>query len=92
MLKDINDYDELKELLQNENAFDVEIIYYANAMEYLTENDTSLFESMEIAQEHGYEPKDINSKLLASLLASHNAREEFYELKNEIEEFLTTNK
>tara|TARA_R100000458_G_scaffold34885_1_gene32255 strand:+ start:152 stop:511 length:360 start_codon:yes stop_codon:yes gene_type:complete len=88
-LEDINDYDELEERLQDANAFDIEIIYYAKAMDYLRENDISLSESMEIAQEYGYEPKNINSELLASLLASQNAREEFYELENEIEEFLT---
>ena len=86
-LEDINDYQELEELLQDECAFDIEIIYYARAMEYLMENDTSLAESMEIADEYGYEPKNINSELLASLLASQNAREEFYELRNEIKEF-----
>ena len=58
-------------------------------MDYLREHDNSLSESMEIANDYGYEPKNINSELLASLLASQNAREEFYELENEIEEFLT---
>lgn len=88
-LEDINDYDELEEKLSDECAFDVEIIYYYKAMEYLMENDTSLHESMEIADEYGYEPKNINSELLASLLASRDARDEFAELHNEIEEFLT---
>ena len=45
--------------------------------------------NMEIAQEYGYEPKNINSELLASLLASQIAREEFAELDKLIEEFLT---
>jgi len=42
---------------------------------------------MNLAEEFGYSPKDISSELLASLLASQNAREEFYELQSEIEEF-----
>tara|TARA_R100000458_G_scaffold53490_1_gene55768 strand:+ start:799 stop:1158 length:360 start_codon:yes stop_codon:yes gene_type:complete len=88
-LEDINDYNELEEKLSDERAFDIDIIYYATAMDYLRENDTSLHESMEIAWEYGYETKNINSELLASLLASRNARDEFYELQNEIEEFLT---
>jgi len=88
-LEDINDYDELEEKLSDKSAFDIDIIYYATAMDYLRENDTSLNESMEIADEYGYEPKNINSELLASLLASRNAREEFAELEGEIEEFLT---
>lgn len=88
-LEDINDYDELEEKLEDERAFDIEIIYYAKAMEYLMEHDTSLSESMEIADEYDYDTKNINSELLASLLASRNAREEFYDLQDEIEEFLT---
>ena len=86
-LEDINSYEELEEGLSDNNAFDVEIIYYARAIEYLKENDCSLSESMNIAEEFGYSPKDINSELLASLLASQNARQEFYELQSEIEEF-----
>ena len=88
-LEDINDYQELEEKLSDECAFDVDIIYYGKAMTYLIQNDSSLSESMEIAQEYGYEPKNINSELLASLIASRNAREEFAELEGEIEEFLT---
>jgi len=87
-LDDINSYDELEIELNENGAYDIEIIYYATAMEYLTENDTGLHESMSIADEYGYEPKNINSELLASLLASQNAREEFYDLQDEIEEFL----
>ena len=87
-LDDINSYDELEEELNENGAFDIEIIYYYKAMEYLKEHDTSLSESMEIAHECGFELKNINSEVLASLLASQNARDEFYELQNEIVEFL----
>lgn len=86
-IEEINSYDELESELNENGAFDIEIIYYYKALEYLKENDTSLSESMAIADEYGYEPKNINSELLASLLASQNAREEFYDLQNEIEEF-----
>ena len=89
-LDDINSYDELEMELNENGAYDIDIIYYATAMEYLIENDTSLSESMSIADDHGYEPKNINSELLASLLASQNARDEFYDLKDEIDEFLDT--
>ena len=65
---------------------DVEMIYYHKAMKYLMENDTSLSESMELAQEIGYEPKDINSELLASLLATHKNEEEFNYIQEELEE------
>ena len=86
-LQDILNFDEVVEILEEHSAFDVEIIYYYKAMEYLMENDTGLNESMRIADEHGYEVKSLNSELLASLLASENAREEFYELRDKIEEF-----
>ena len=43
--------------------------------------------SLSIASEYGYDCKDLNSEILASLLASQNAREEFSELQNKIEDF-----
>ena len=86
-IKEINSFDELIDEIQETEAFNIEIIYYANAMEYLTQNDTSLTESLELASEYGYETNNLNSELLASILASENAREEFYELRDKIEEF-----
>ena len=44
-----------------------EIIYYNKAMEYLSEYDWSLRESAEIAYSLGYELKNINSEMLATL-------------------------
>ena len=44
-----------------------EIIYYNKAMEYLSEHDWSLRESAEIAYSLGYELKNINSEMLATL-------------------------
>lgn len=90
-ISDIDEYttfDDLTELLDDSSAFDVEMIYYSKAIEYLSENDPSLRESMEIASEYGYEAKDLNSELLASLLASRNTREEWSEKESEIETFL----
>ena len=86
-LKEINSFDELLGELQETSAFDIEIIYYSNAIEYLKENDQSLCESLELAAEYGYETKNLNSELLASILASENARTEFYDLESEINEF-----
>tara|TARA_R100000329_G_C7588057_1_gene208498 strand:- start:66 stop:491 length:426 start_codon:yes stop_codon:yes gene_type:complete len=62
--------------------FNVEIIYYSKAMEYLKENDCSLSESIELANEMGFTLENINSETLASLHASRNREEIFY---NEIE-------
>jgi len=80
-------FNSICDMISDNNGFDIEIIYYSNAINYLKENDPSLRESMEIVQEYGYEPKNINSELLASLLASQNAREEFYTLQDDINDF-----
>ena len=85
--ENVNSYSDIYDQIEENQGFDVEIIYYSRAMEYLMENDNSLQESMELASQMGYEAKNINSELLASLLASQNAREEFSELENEIDEF-----
>jgi len=81
-----NAFDSISEVIEENNGFDIEIIYYSNAMEYLTRNDNSLRESIEIALDYGYELKNINSELLASLLASQNSREQFNNYENEINE------
>ncbi len=81
-----NAFDSISEAIDENNGFDIEIIYYSNAMEYLTRNDNSLCESIEIALDYGYELKNINSELLASLLASKNSREKFNNYENEINE------
>lgn len=82
-----NAYDSIYEMIEDNNGFDVEIIYYSNAMEYLSENDPSLVESLWIAYEYGFSCDNLNSEILASLLASKNAREEFAELEDEINDF-----
>ena len=80
-------FDDVYDQIQDQGGFDIEVIYYSKAMEYLMENDTSLSESMEIAAEMGYTTENINSELLASLLKSHNVRNEFNELREEIDDF-----
>ena len=82
-----NAYESIVEKLDDNNGFDIEIIYYSNAIKYLQENDPSLRESLEIASEYGFEVSRLNSEILPSLLASQNAREKFYELQSEIDEF-----
>jgi hypothetical protein len=82
-----NAYEYILEALQENGGFNVEIIYYARAMEYLKENDPSLQESLGIADEFGFSLDSLNSETLASLLASRNAEEQFFELQSEIDEF-----
>lgn len=89
--KDIQDFesvDELERFLQDNNFFDVEIIYYTTAMEYLTEHDSSLQESIGLALEMGIETKDIHSELLASLLASQEMQEAWSGIRSDIEQVL----
>ena len=85
-----NPFDIIYTAIDENNGFDIEIIYYSNAIEYLSRNDTSLRESIEIAVDYGYELKNINSELLASLLASQNSREQFNQYENEINNFFNT--
>jgi uncharacterized coiled-coil DUF342 family protein len=82
-----NAYESILEALQENGGFNVEIIYYSNAIKFLQENDSSLKESLEIASEFGFSIDSLSSELLASLLASRQAEEEFYELQSEIDDF-----
>ena len=52
-----NVFDQITDILQGNNALSVDIIYYYNAMEYLSNNDTSLNESLQIASELSYKVK-----------------------------------
>lgn len=82
-----NAFDSICEMIEENNGFDVEVIYYSKAMEYLSNNDPSLQESLSIAYDMGFTVDNLNSELLASLLISKNVREEFYELEDEINDF-----
>tara|TARA_R110001599_G_scaffold104049_1_gene264415 strand:- start:122 stop:481 length:360 start_codon:yes stop_codon:yes gene_type:complete len=87
-LDDMEDFDDLINTLRDDGAFNIEIIYYHKAMKYLMANDTSLTESLNIANDMGYKACDLNSEMLASLLASQNVEEEFYEYEDKINELL----
>lgn len=85
-----NAYQSILDKLDDNGGFNVEIIYYGSAMDYLKENDPSLKESLGLAHEMGFSLDSLNSEILASLLASENARTEFYELDSEINDFFQT--
>jgi hypothetical protein len=78
-------FEEIEDIFNNQNAFDTEIIYYSRAIEFLRENDPSLRNSLEIAEELGYSPGNLSSEILASLLSSQINRQEFAELRDDIE-------
>jgi hypothetical protein len=82
-------YNSIYEMIQENGGFNIDIIYYSDAINYLKEHDQSLSDSLEIAIEYGYTIENINSELLASLLASRNAEENFYQLQSEIEDFFS---
>lgn len=82
-----NAYQSIYEMIESNSGFQIDIIYYNKAIAYLQENDPSLKESLIIANEMGFDVKNLNSEILASLLASENAREDFGDLKSEIDDF-----
>jgi intracellular sulfur oxidation DsrE/DsrF family protein len=86
--EDFETFEDIQSILDDNNALDVEIIYYSNAIEFLKENDNSLRNSLEIASDYGFELKRLNSETLASLLASQMLREEFSEIQSEIESLI----
>lgn len=87
-LEYINDFDSLYSYLLDVCFFETEYIYYHSAATYLLENDPSFNESMSIAEEFGYSVDNINSCLLATLLATRKNEEDFCDLKDEIEDIL----
>ena len=82
-----NAFNSIYESIQDNGGFNIEIIYHSNAIQYLKENDASLSDSIEIALEYGYTLENISSEILASLLASKNAMENFYNLESDINTF-----
>ena len=80
-------FESITELLQDNGAFNLEITYYSNAIDYLKENDPSLKDSLEIAGEYGFSIENLSSEALASLLYSQNEIENYYSLESEIAAF-----
>ena len=84
-LEDAKDFESYFEQLE-EATYQIECIYYSNAMKYLTEHDNSLNESLEIASEMGYEVENLNSELLATLLMQRKELEALYDAKDDLED------
>tara|TARA_B110000046_G_scaffold62766_1_gene70253 strand:- start:1054 stop:1476 length:423 start_codon:yes stop_codon:yes gene_type:complete len=77
--EDLTDINDIFDDLQTNGYFNEEVIYYSTAIRYLKDNDPSLTESLEIATEYGYEAKNLNSELLATLHASQKKENTFFE-------------
>ena len=80
-------FDSICDMINDNNGFDFDVIYYSNAMNYLRENDPSLRESLSLAHEIGYNLNNLSSEILASLLKTENVKNDFYQLENEINDF-----
>lgn len=78
---DINDFYDLHAILDNNNAF-------SKAIKFLAENDNSLQDSINLASELGYDINNVNSEVLASLLATEMLRNEFYSYEGEINDYI----
>lgn len=71
-----------------DKIYEIEVIYYDNAMKILSKYDPSLQESMGYADEMGLSCKDINSELLATLLCQEWAKQDLYNITDDIEEVI----
>lgn len=87
-INEINSFNKLYDLFNEANLLNVEIIYYSNAIDYLSKNDASLKESLDIALDYGYDLKNLNSEILASLHATECLNTKFSSLRNEIDNIL----
>ena len=85
---DLSDaYQSIYDMIDENGGFNVEIIYYSNAINYLSKNDPSLRESLSLAYEFGFELSKLSSEVLASLLASEKCRNDFSAFETDIEDF-----
>ena len=83
---DLTSADNIRETLEDSDAFNIEIIYHSNAIEYLRKHDPSLETSLGLAHEMGFSLDKLNSETLASILASENVREDFSGIERELDE------
>ena len=86
-IDDNNPFDSIFEMIDEAGGFDIDIIYSNDAINYLKENDPSLKESLELATEAGFFIDDLNSVILANLLAHKKASNEFLEYREKINSF-----
>ena len=82
---EIGSADDVFEYIE-EKINEIEVIYYDNAMKILSKYDPSLQESLEYASDLGYDCKDLNSELLATIACQEWARQDLDDIKDDIEE------
>lgn len=82
---DISSADDVINYLEDK-INEIEVIYYDNAMKILSKYDPSLRESLEYASDLGYDCKDLNSELLATIDCQEWARQDLDDIRDDIEE------
>lgn len=85
---DCENTEDLREVLEENGYFNVEIIYYENAINYLRDNDPSFKRAFELAQEVDYRIIDLSSEVLASLVATDDLYEQWNKKEQEIQDFI----
>lgn len=79
-----NLFDSIYNMLLDKNALEINFIGYSRSANYLAEKDPSFTLSLELAKNLGYTIDNINSEILASLLATDILQEKFREYEKEI--------
>ena len=65
-----------------------DVIYYSRAIEFLSENDPSLNESLALASELWYSLDDLNSEKLATLLNRQQTQDAYWTIRDKIDEII----
>lgn len=84
-------FEEFEEAVERYIQESSDIIYYYKAIKFLQKNDPSLRESLELAEELGFTPSSLNSETLASLLNERLLMQEWWDIREEVEEFFEEN-
>ena len=65
-----------------------DIIYYSNAIDFLQKHDPSLTDSLDLARDYGYDIGSLNSEVLATLLNEQFMRQEWYDMRDDVESII----
>lgn len=91
MIDQNNPFDSIFNLLSSINGFHKKFVNSKEAMDYLMKYDTSLVTSLNLAGGYGLSIYDINAITLATILSNDKRLKDFYNLRNQIEDFFRVN-
>lgn len=80
--------EDLREELEEGGYFNQDIVYYSNAIKYLADNDPSFTRAFTLATELGYDMRNLNSEILATLVHSDDLYEQWNINEEKIQEFI----